>query len=424
VRVLLIGRGGREHAMAWALMRAPSVHKLWVAPGNGGTGNNVALAEDDHAGLIKFGKANAVSLAVIGPEAPLAAGIADAFRADGIACFGPSQAAARLESSKAFAKAFMARHGIPTARAAVFRDLDAALKHLNSLDYPVVIKASGLAAGKGVILPGTRAEAETVLRQMLLEKTFGAAGDEVLIEERIVGPEASVLAFSDGERLAIMPVAQDHKRVGDGDTGPNTGGMGAYAPAPVVTPELLAQIGETILEPAIRGMAAEGAPFAGVLYAGLMLTRDGPRVIEFNCRFGDPETQVILPLLDCDFAQILSACAAGRLDPATVKWREGSAVAVVAASGGYPGDYRKGRAISGLAEAAAQPDTLVFHAGTKAGPSGSTLTDGGRVLSVTGLGVTFAQARARAYAGIQKISFQDMHYRRDIGAKALTKDAP
>lgn len=418
MNVLLLGRGGREHAMAWALARSPSVRKLWVAPGNGGTANNVPLAEDDHAGLIAFARANAVALAVIGPEAPLAAGLADAFRAAGVPCFGPSQAAARLESSKAFAKAFMGRHGIPTARASVFREFDAALKHLNSLDYPVVIKASGLAAGKGVILPETRAEAEDVLRQMLLDRSFGAAGEEVLIEERMEGPEASVLAFSDGARLAVMPVAQDHKRVGDGDAGPNTGGMGAYAPAPVVTPELLAQIRATILEPAIAGMAAEGAPFAGVLYAGLMLTRDGPRVIEFNCRFGDPETQVILPLLDSDFARVLADCAAGQLDPATVKWRTGSAVTVVAASGGYPAGYKKGHAISGLADAGALPETLVFHSGTRAGPAGGTLTDGGRVLCVTGLGATFGEARARAYAGIEKISFQDMHYRRDIGAKA------
>jgi len=258
---------------------------------------------------------------------------------------------------------------------------------------------------------------------MLVDKTFGPAGDEVLIEERLDGPEASVLAFSDGARLAIMPVAQDHKRALDGDAGPNTGGMGAYAPAPIVTAAMLAEIRATILEPTIRGMAAEGARFAGVLYAGLMLTKAGPRVIEFNCRFGDPETQVILPLLDGDFAKILKDCATGQLDPATVGWHQGSAVAVVAASGGYPGEYVKGRVIDGLVEAAALPDTLVFHAGTKRGPLGGTLTDGGRVLSVTGLGDTFAEARARAYAGIKTVHFRDMHYRRDIGAKALVKEA-
>jgi phosphoribosylamine--glycine ligase len=253
---------------------------------------------------------------------------------------------------------------------------------------------------------------------MLVARSFGAAGDEVLIEERIEGPEASVLAFCDGVRTAIMPVAQDHKRAFDGDKGPNTGGMGAYAPAPIVTHALLAEIRRTILDPAVRGIAAEGAPFVGVLYAGLMLTKAGPRVIEFNCRFGDPETQVVLPLLDGDLAAILADCARGSLDPAAVKWRQGSAVAVVAASGGYPGDFAKGRAIAGLSQAGGRPDVLVFQAGTKENGSGGTLTDGGRVLSVTGLGATVAEARARAYAGIETISFAGMHYRRDIGAKA------
>jgi phosphoribosylamine--glycine ligase len=424
MNVLLVGRGGREHAIAWALARSPSLGRLWVAPGNGGTAamggkvENAALPEDDGTGLIALARTEGVSLAVIGPEAPLAAGLADAFRAAGIACFGPSQAAARLESSKAFAKDFMIRHAIPTARYAVFRQLTPALKHLRALDYPVVIKASGLAAGKGVVLPETQADAETALRQMLVARSFGAAGDEVLIEERIEGPEASVLAFCDGVRTAIMPVAQDHKRAFDGDKGPNTGGMGAYAPAPIVTHALLAEIRRTILDPAVRGIAAEGAPFVGVLYAGLMLTKAGPRVIEFNCRFGDPETQVVLPLLDGDLAAILADCARGSLDPAAVKWRQGSAVAVVAASGGYPGDFAKGRAIAGLSQAGGRPDILVFQAGTKENGSGGTLTDGGRVLSVTGLGATVAEARARAYAGIETISFAGMHYRRDIGAKA------
>jgi len=423
VRVLLIGRGGREHAMAWALARSPNVEQMWVAPGNNGTTGNVALAEDDQKGLIAFARANAVSLAVVGPEAPLAAGLADAFRGAGIACFGPSKAAARLESSKAFAKDFMRRHNIPTARYAVFRELEPALAYLRGLAHPVVVKASGLAAGKGVVIPQTNTEAEAVLHQMLLERSFGSASDEVVIEERLEGPEISIHAFCDGARYAIMPAAQDHKRIGDGDQGPNTGGMGAYAPAPIATEELLAEIRRTILEPTLAGMAAEGAPFSGVLYPGLMLTKDGPRVIEFNCRFGDPETQVILPLLEGDFAQILADCAAGQLDPSTVTWRKGSAVAVVAASGGYPGSYAKGHVISGLAEAADLPGTLVFYAGVKPSPSGSSLTDGGRVLAVTGLGANVAEARARAYAGIKNISFQDIHYRHDIGARALEKEA-
>ena len=421
INVLIVGRGGREHALAWTLAQSPRIGRILVAPGNGGTqamGANVGIDESDFAGLIERAQREKVGLVVVGPEVPLAAGLADACKAAGVPCFGPSKAAAQLESSKAFAKAFMQRHGIPTACYAVFREFAPALAHLRAADYPVVIKASGLAAGKGVIIPQNIAEAEQALRQMLSERIFGPAGDEVLIEERIEGPEASVLAFCDGQTLAIMPVAQDHKRVFDHDEGPNTGGMGAYAPAPVVTQTLLHDIRETILMPALRGMAAEGVPFSGVLYAGLMLTKDGPRVIEFNCRFGDPETQVILPLLESDLLDVLLACANGTLDRCMPIWRRGSAVAVVAASGGYPAEYHKGRAIAGLAEAAALPDTMVFHAGTRLLPDGRTLTDGGRVLAVTSVGDTFAQARVRAYAGIERISFDGMHYRRDIGAKA------
>ena len=421
VTVLIVGRGGREHALAWKLAQSERVHRILLAPGNGGTAAmagkvaNVAIDEFDFAGLIACARREQVGLVVVGPEAPLAAGLADACRAAGLSCFGPSQAAAQLESSKAFAKAFMQRHGIPTARHMVFRDLAAALETLYTVDMPLVIKASGLAAGKGVIIPNSEAEAEQALRQMLSERIFGAAGDEVVIEERMEGPEASVLAFCDGKTIAIMPVAQDHKRVFDNDQGPNTGGMGAYAPAPIVTPALLAEIHETILEPTIRGMAAEGMPFVGVLYAGLMLTASGPRVIEFNCRFGDPETQVILPLLQSDLLDVLEACATGTLDRIEVAWKKGSALAVVAASGGYPGEYRKGEVVSGLADV---QDATVFHAGTYLTPDGRILTDGGRVLAVTGIGDTFAQARARAYAGIGKIHFEGMHYRRDIGAKA------
>ena len=421
VTVLIVGRGGREHALAWKLAQSARVGRILVAPGNGGTGAmggkvaNLAVDEFDFPGLIASARGEDVGLVVVGPEAPLAAGLADACRAAGLACFGPSQAAARIESSKAFAKDFLQRHGIPTARHAVFRDLTLALDHLHDVDHPVVIKASGLAAGKGVMLPETMAEAETALRQMLSERIFGAAGDDVVIEERMDGPEASVLAFCDGKTIAVMPVAQDHKRAYDFDRGPNTGGMGAYAPAAIVTPAMLAEIRDTILEPTVRGLSAMGTPFAGVLYAGVMLTSSGPRVIEFNCRFGDPETQVILPLLQSDLLDVLEACARGTLDQLNVTWKGGSAVAVVVASGGYPGDYRRGDAISGLAEAT---DTTAFHAGTRLAADGRTLTDGGRVLAVTGIGDTFTQARARAYAGIEKIHFDGMHYRRDIGAKA------
>ena len=423
--ILVVGRGGREHALAWSLAKSPSVSRIWVAPGNGGTAamgapvSNVPLTEDDHTGLLALAQREQIGLVVVGPEAPLAAGLADDFAAAGIACFGPSKAAAQLEASKAFAKDFMLRHGIATAKHALFRDLAGALDHVRRLDHPFVIKASGLAAGKGVVLPETLADAELALRQMLSERIFGAAGDEVLIEERLQGPEASVLVFSDGRHFSLMPVAQDHKRAFDGDAGPNTGGMGAYAPAPVAGRALLAEIRDTILAPTIAGMAAEGAPFVGVLYAGLMLTKTGPRVIEFNCRFGDPETQAILPLLESDLAAVMRACLDGALEHLDVAWRPGVAVSVVAASGGYPGVYAQGREITGLDSVATLPDTVVFHAGTRRDAGMRLVTDGGRVLSVTGVGDTLADARARAYAGIDPLSFEGMHYRRDIGAKAL-----
>jgi len=462
--ILVIGRGGREHALAWKLAQSPRVRRVWVAPGNGGTAlaggkvANVALAEGDFAGLIDFTQHNGVTLTVVGPEAPLAEGIVDAFQAAGLRCFGPRRAAAQIEASKAFAKDFMARHGIPTARYAAFSDFSAALAHLRQVDYPVVFKASGLAAGKGVILPASLAEGEAALRQIMVSREFGAAGDQVVIEERLAGPEASVLAFSDGRTVAVMPAAQDHKRVFDGDAGPNTGGMGAYAPAPLLTPELLEQVRRTVLQPAIDGLAAEGAPYVGVLYAGLMLTgsRDGAdgfryaadgystrgysthgdrspvtdhrspitdhrppfTVLEFNCRFGDPETQVILPLLASDLVEVIDACLGGVLAQLDLRWSPGAAATVVAASEGYPGSYPKDRQITGVAAAETLPDVAVFHAGTRLADDGRLLTDGGRVLSVTGVGADLPAALARAYTGIQRIHFPGMHFRRDIGAKA------
>lgn len=454
--ILVIGRGGREHALAWKLAQSPRVGQVWVAPGNGGTAlvggkiANVALAEGDFAGLIDFAQRNGVTLAVIGPEAPLAEGIVDAFQRAGLRCFGPSHAAAQIEASKAFAKDFMARHGIPTARYAAFTDFAAALAHLRQIDYPVVLKASGLAAGKGVILPASLEEAETALRQIVVDREFGAAGDQVVIEERLVGSEASVLAFSDGRTVALMPAAQDHKRVFDGDQGPNTGGMGAYAPAPLMTPALLDDVRRFVLQPAIDGLAAEGMPYVGVLYAGLMLTgsrygadaystrsddrspftarqsseptNQGHRlpfhVLEFNCRFGDPETQVILPLLASDLVEVIEACLDGALAQLDLRWSEGAAATVVAASEGYPGSYPKGREISGVAAAETLPDVAVFHAGTRLADDGRLLTDGGRVLSVTGVGADLPAALARAYRGMENIHFQGVHFRRDIGAKA------
>jgi phosphoribosylamine--glycine ligase len=424
--ILIIGRGGREHALAWKLAQSPQAGRVWVAPGNGGTAqagsiSNIALAEDDFAGLIGFARREAIGLTVVGPEAPLAAGLVDAFQAAGLPCFGPSQAAAQLEASKAFAKAFMVRHDIPTGRYDAFTDYKAALAHVRQIDYQVVIKASGLAAGKGVILPDSPAEAEIALRQMMTDRIFGTAGEEVVIEERLIGPEASVLAFCDGRTLIPMPAAQDHKRVFDGDAGPNTGGMGAYAPAPLITPELLAEIVRTVLQPTVDGLRAEGKPYLGILYAGLMLTQAGPRVLEFNCRFGDPETQVILPLLESDLLTIFNACLKGTLDQVVVQWRAGAAATVVAASAGYPGDYPKGREIKGTAGAEMLPGVKVFHAGTRRSDDGLLLTDGGRVLAVTGMGNNLSEAIERAYAGMERIHFQGMHFRRDIGAKAIDR---
>ncbi len=426
MHILLVGSGGREHALAWKLAGSPRLEQLWVAPGNAGTARlgervkNVAIATEDVAGLVAFAGTNAIGLAVIGPEAPLAAGLGDALRAAGIAVFGPNRAAAEIESSKAFSKDFMARHGIPTARYGVFRDHTEALRHLLSIDYPVVIKASGLAAGKGVIVPACADEAEAALRQIMLDREFGAAGDEAVIEERLTGPEISVLAFSDGHTVRVMPPAQDHKRVGDGDTGLNTGGMGAYAPAPIATPELIADVTRSVLQTTIDGLRAEGRPFVGVLYAGLMLTPDGPRVLEFNARFGDPETQVILPLLESDLVEVLLACAEGRLGDIDVTWRQGAAACVVMASEGYPGPYPKDLPIAGLDQA--PTDAFVFHAGTREFAE-QVVTAGGRVLAVSGWGVDIRSALDRAYAAVGAISFSGMHFRRDIGWRALVRGA-
>ncbi len=422
--ILVIGRGGREHALAWKLAQSSRAARVWVAPGNGGTAlaggkiANVDLPENDFAGLLDFARRSGVTITIVGPEAPLADGIVDAFQAAGLRCFGPRRAAAQIEASKAFAKDFMARHGIPTARHATFTDFDRALDHLRQVDYPVVLKASGLAAGKGVILPASPDEAEAALRQIMVDREFGAAGDMVVIEERLAGPEASVLAWSDGRTVSLMPAAQDHKRVFDGDLGPNTGGMGAYAPAPLMTPGLLDQVRRAVLQPAIDGLAAEGMPYVGVLYAGMMLTADGPKTLEFNCRLGDPETQVILPLLTSDLVDVIDACLDGTLDNLDVRWSNGAAATVVASSKGYPGGYPKGLEIGGVDAAGAQPGVAIFHAGTRLDEAGRLLTDGGRVLAVTGVGDDLPAALARAYDGIERVHFSGMHFRRDIGAKA------
>ncbi|WP_298983353.1 phosphoribosylamine--glycine ligase [Caldilinea sp.] len=418
MKVLLIGGGGREHAIAHQLTRSPLLERLYVAPGNGGTARlakceNIPIDAGQIDALVRFAQEHHVDLAVVGPEAPLVAGVVDAFHAAGLRIFGPTQAAARLEGSKAFAKQFMQRWKIPTARAAIFDDFDEAMRYLRTLDRPPVVKADGLAAGKGVIVPSTPEAAAAAARSMLLERKFGDAGATILLEERLHGAEVSVLAFCDGQRYALLPTAQDHKRLLDHDRGPNTGGMGAFSPSPRVTPELLQEIERTVIQPTLAGMAAEGHPYVGVLYAGLMLTARGPRVLEFNCRLGDPETQAVLPLLESDLIDALQACIDGRLDRMQLRWRPEACVTVVMASEGYPDNYRTGLEISGVEEAEALGCT-VYLAGARL-QNGRLFTSGGRVLAVTATGPTVPQAAQRAYAGVERIYFVGAHYRRDIG---------
>lgn len=419
MNVLIVGSGGREHAMAWKTAQSALLGKLYCAPGNPGmaqVGECVDISPEDHSGLVTFACEQMIDLVMIGPEAPLAVGLADSFAAAGIKVFGPTRLAAELESSKSFAKQFMARWDIPTARFAVFSDLAQAEAHLESIDYPVVIKASGLAAGKGVLLPGMKAEARECLRQVMLEREFGSAGDEVVIEERLEGPEVSLLAFTDGFSVRAMPPAQDHKRQLDGDRGPNTGGMGAYAPAPVCPPDLAAEIVRSVLQPAVDGMRAEGRPYVGVIYAGMMLTEAGPRTLEFNCRFGDPETQALLPLLESDLVEIALACVEGWLDQLEIRWSKGSAACVVLASGGYPGKYEVGKAISGIDTLPA--NTAIFHAGTRLN-QGDLVTAGGRVLAAAGWAPTLKTALDKAYHAARHVRFEGMQYRSDIGWRAL-----
>ncbi|MFZ1472240.1 MAG: phosphoribosylamine--glycine ligase [Anaerolineae bacterium] len=418
--ILIVGSGGREHALAWKLAQSAQVGQIWVAPGNGGTAGvgviqNVALDAADGPALLAFAQNYAVDLTVVGPEAPLAAGIVDLFQAAGLRIFGPTQAAAQLESSKAFAKDFMWETGIPTAGYAIFDDYEAALEYVRQAERPLVVKASGLAAGKGVIVCDDMLHAEQAVFDMLRARVFGEAGDLIVIEERLVGPEVSLLAFCDGTTVAPMLPAQDHKRVADGDRGPNTGGMGAFAPAPRLTAALVDQTVRTVLQPALDGLAAQGTPFVGVLYAGLMLTPAGLRVLEFNVRFGDPETQVILPLLANDLLDVFDACLDGRLAACKLRWKAGAAVTVVAAAAGYPGAYPQGDPITGVEAANALPGVQVFQAGARR-EGERLLTHGGRVLAVTGAGADFDEARRRAYGGMEQIHFEGMHFRRDIGS--------
>lgn len=422
MKVLLIGSGGREHALARALEASASVSYLCAAPGNAGIAEHAEILDLDPAdmdGIAAFAKAEGIGLVVIGPEAPLVAGLADVLEAAGVPAFGPSAAAARLEGSKGFTKDICARYGIPTAAYARFTDAGAARAYIRAQGAPIVVKADGLAAGKGVVVAMTEAEALEAVDEMLGGR-FGSAGASLVIEEFMEGEEASLFALSDGTTAILLGTAQDHKRVGDGDTGPNTGGMGAYSPAPCMTPEITDRAMAEIVQRTVDAMAAEGTPFVGVLYAGLMLTKDGPKLVEYNVRFGDPETQVLLPRLWGDLAQILLAARDGRLDPSMIELDPRTALTVVLAAKGYPGDYAKGEEIRGLdAARAAAPDVIVFHAGTTTDDEGRLLSNGGRVLAVTALGDSTADAQARAYAAVDAIDWPGGFCRRDIGWRAV-----
>lgn len=425
MNILVIGNGGREHALAWKAAQSPLADKVYVAPGNAGTAlesnlENVAISATDIPALLAFAQSHDIGLTIVGPEAPLVIGVVDAFQAAGLKIFGPSQAAAQLEGSKAFTKDFLARHQIPTAEYQNFTDVDTALDYVRSKGAPIVIKADGLAAGKGVIVALTLQQAEDAVRDMLAGNAFGDAGHRIVVEEFLDGEEASFIVMVDGEHVVPMATSQDHKRVGDGDTGPNTGGMGAYSPAPVVTDEIHQRVMDQVIWPTVRGMAAEGNTYVGFLYAGLMISAEGqPKVIEFNCRFGDPETQPIMLRLRSDLVALCLAGAEGTLDQQTSLWDERPALGVVLAAGGYPGDYRTGDAIHGLPQQESA-DGKVFHAGTQL-EDGEVVTSGGRVLCVTALGETVAQAQQRAYQLAAGIEWQDSFCRKDIGYRAIAR---
>jgi phosphoribosylamine--glycine ligase len=421
MKVLVIGGGGREHALVWKISQSPKVTKIYAAPGNAGIAQLaecLPIKAEDIAGLVAFARSREVDLTVVGPEGPLSMGIVDEFTKAGLRAFGPSGKAAELEASKRFSKDLMKKYNIPTAEYGVFTDKAAAEAYVRRMGAPIVVKADGLAAGKGVVVAETVQEALTALDLIMGEKAYGAAGDRVVIEECLKGEEASFMAFSDGKTVVPMASSQDHKRVFDADKGPNTGGMGAYSPAPIVTSELERKVMETIMIPTVRAMEKEGRLFKGVLYAGLMIQGGEAKVLEFNARFGDPETQPVMARLDTDLIDIIEAILAGALSGIVIKWKPDSAVCVVMASGGYPGVYDKGKEIRGLENAARMHNVSVFHAGT-AKRDGRIVTDGGRVLGVTGLGPVIAAAIDNAYQGVREIAFDGAHYRRDIGARAL-----
>jgi phosphoribosylamine---glycine ligase len=427
MKVLIIGGGGREHALAWKVAQSPRVERVFVAPGNAGTGHepgltNVAIEVNELERLVSFARDEGVELTIVGPEAPLVEGVVDRFREAGLSIFGPTQGAAQLEGSKSFTKDFLARHAIPTAAYRTFTEVEPALRYLAEQGAPIVIKADGLAAGKGVIVAMTLAEAEAAVRDMLEANAFGDAGARVVIEEFLEGEEASFIVMVDGNTVLPMATSQDHKRALDGDEGPNTGGMGAYSPAPVVTESVYERVMARVIMPTVDGMAAEGHPYTGFLYAGLMIDAEGnPKVIEYNCRFGDPETQPIMLRLQSDLAELCLAGARGALAGHTCEWDPRAAVGVVMAAGGYPGSYRKGDAIEGL-EAAEATGCKVFHAGSAEDDQGRIVTSGGRVLCVTALGQGVSQARDLAYQGVAAIRWTDAQFRRDIAHRAIARE--
>ena len=416
MKILVVGSGGREHALAWKLQQSSRADRIFCAPGNAGTaevGENVAIPANDLAALARFAKENQIGLTVIGPDDPLAAGVVDLFETEGLRVFGPSKSAARLESSKIFAKELMRKNKIPTARGAAFSNCEAAFAFVEQARFPLVIKADGLALGKGVIIAQDAAEARAAIDSMLTKRRFGDAGTRLLIEECLAGSECSVHALVDGKSYRMLATARDHKRAYDGDAGPNTGGMGAFSPADNFGAELQTQFEREVMRPLLNGLTESGVVFRGLLFPGLMVTEDGPRVLEFNCRFGDPETQVILPRLKSDLLDLFEATIEGTLERRTIEWDERAAVTVVLASGGYPEKYDVGKPIHGLELAASAKDIHVFHAGTRR-ENGTVVTAGGRVLAVTALGESVAAARTRAYAAVAQIDFEGCHYRRDI----------
>ena len=417
MKVLVIGGGGREHALVWKISKSPKVSKIFCAPGNAGISRIaecVSIRADDVQGLLSFVKHNKIDVTVVGPEAPLVLGISDAFRSEGLKIFGPSKAASKLEGSKAFSKNIMLKYNIPTAEAGVFTDYDNAIEYIRKKGTPIVIKADGLAAGKGVIVATNEKEAADAVKAMMIDMVYGDAGKMIIIEECLTGEEVSFLVFTDGRDIIPMPLSKDHKRVFDNDKGPNTGGMGAYSPVPTISDEMYLSIMDDIIVPVIEGLEREGYTYEGVLYTGLMITRDGPRVLEFNCRFGDPEAQPIIMRLSSDIMEIIEGVVGRRLGMVNVKWSDSASVCVVMASGGYPDKYRNGKIISGLNDVAGMEDVMVFHAGS-ANNNENIVTAGGRVLGVTTLGEDIGKAKEKAYEAVGKIYFDGMQYRKDIG---------